>query len=73
MGSISTWRVTLRYPCAGTQGRWTSLLGTIPNNMKLIISVLRPMSMAPRTPTSSESAFTVGLLQSNTLKSHQKT
>lgn len=62
-GSISTWHVTLRCPCAGAQGRWTSMPGTIQNSTRPSTSASPPMSTARRTPTRSDSSCTVRSLQ----------
>lgn len=62
-GSISTWHVTLRCPCAGAQGRWTSMPGTIQNSTRRSTSASPPMSTARRTPTRSDSSCTVRSLQ----------
>lgn len=59
MGSITTWHVTLKHQCAGAQGRWTSMPGTIQNSMRQNISALPPMSMDLHTPTKSDSDYTV--------------
>lgn len=63
MGSISTWHVTLRYPCAGAQGLLTSTPGTIQNSTRPSTSASPPMSTALRTPTRSDSSCTVSTLQ----------
>lgn len=59
MGSISMWHVTLRYRCAGVQGPWTSMPGTIQNSTKQSINALPPMSMDLHTLTRSDYNYTV--------------
>lgn len=58
-GSITTSHVTLKRRCAGAQGRWTSMPGTIQNSMRRSISASPPMSMDPHTPTRSDYDSTV--------------
>lgn len=63
MGSITTWHVTPRHRCAGAQGRWTSMPGTIQNSTRQSTSALPPMSTGQRTPTRSGYNYTVRSIQ----------
>lgn len=71
MGSISMWHVTLRCQCAGAQGLWISMPGTIQKSMRQSINALPPTSMDLHTPTRSYYNYTVSLSESSSEKDIQ--